>query len=76
MSNTYIALATGLLFFVGKFVEKRFIKKEQIQMKILFRDSLLVIIASVLGNFVYNQFAVLVNDKSSTPNVFVNEPDF
>ena len=72
----YIALATGLLFFIGKFIEQRFIKKEQIQMKILFRDSLLVIISSVLGNFVYNQFAVLVNDKSNTPNVFVNEPDF
>ena len=72
----YISLATGLLFFVGKFVEQRFIKKNQVQMKMLFRDSLLVIISSVLGNFVYNQFAVLVNDKSNTPNVFVNEPDF
>tara|TARA_Y100000287_G_C14125506_1_gene307128 strand:- start:452 stop:673 length:222 start_codon:yes stop_codon:yes gene_type:complete len=72
----YISLATGLLFFVGKFVEQRFIKKTQVQMKILFRDSLLVIIASILGNFVYNQFAVLVNDQSNTPNVFVNEPDF
>ena len=72
----YISLATGLLFFFGKFIEQRFIKKEQIKMKLLFRDSLLVIIASVLGNFVYKQFAVLVNEQSNAPNVFVNEPDF
>ena len=72
----YVALATGLLFFVGKFVEQRFIKKEQPQMKIMFRDSLLVVIACVLGHFVYKQFAVLVNEQANTPNVFVNEPDF
>ncbi len=72
----YVALATGLLFFVGKFIEQRFIKKEQPKMRIMFRDSLLVFIACLLGHFVYKQFAVLVNEQTNAPNVFVNEPDF
>lgn len=76
MSNLYVAAITGILYFVIKFIEQRFIKKEQPQMKVMFRDSLLVGLTCVLGHFIYDQFAVLVNEKTATPSVFVNEPDF
>ena len=45
-------------------------------MKVMFRDSLLVGLTCVLGHFIYDQFAVLVNEKTAAPSVFVNEPDF
>jgi hypothetical protein len=77
MNNLYIALITGVLFFAFKFLEKRFVKKEQPELKIMFRDSLLVAVSSVVGHFIYKEFSILVNNKATgTPTVFVNEPDF
>ena len=75
-NNVYLAIITGLLFFSIKFVEKRFIKKETLDFKIMFRDSLLVAGSSLLANFVFKQFSILVTTKTETPSVFVNEPDF
>ena len=76
MENLYLALITGILFFVIKFLERKFIKKEELELKVMFRDSLLVSVACVIGNFIYKEFSILVQNKSSTPTVFVNEPDF
>ena len=76
MNNIYIALITGLLYFCIKFLETRIIKKEQPVFKLLFRDTLLVSITSVIAYFVYGQFSILIEDKQIAPQVFVNEPDF
>ena len=76
MNNLYLALMTSVLFFVFKFLEKRFIKKEQPELKLMFRDSLLVTVACVLSSFIHKEFSILVNHKTSAPTVFVNEPDF
>ena len=75
-NNIYISAITALLYFTFKFFESRFIKKKQPQLKVLFRDALIVGISCVLADFVFGQFSSLAIEGVKTPNVFTNEPDF
>jgi hypothetical protein len=76
MNITYIGVITGLIFFVFKFFEVRFIKKEQLQIKSILRDSIIVCVSVVLGNYIFNQFNSLIIENNKTPNVFTGEPEF
>ena len=76
MVNFYLALVSVVVYFIIKFFEQRIIKKEQPNMKFLFRDSMLVGFSILLGEFVYNQFAPLTSITAKQPMVFVNDPDF
>lgn len=76
MSGSYIAIVTAIVYFVIKFFETRFVKKEQPQMKVLFRDAILVGLCGLMGQFIYDQFAPLADIVEKTPHVFTNDPDF
>ena len=77
MSNsifvTGVAVACAYLLF--RFIEMRFILKENKPLKVLVRDTLLVYLSVLLGNFVMEQ---LGGEKliSKVPQVFTNNPDF
>jgi len=77
MSNsvfvTGVAIACAYLLF--RFIEMRFILKENKPVKILARDTLLVYLSVLLGNFVINQLGG-INVVSKIPHVFTNSPDF
>ena len=74
MSNYFIiVLISSIMYLVFKFIEMRFILKENKPLKELFRDTLIVYLSVVAGLFVSDQF----NSKvSSAPKVFTDAPNF
>lgn len=77
MANSifYISFAVSFCFLIFKFVEMKFIVKENIPVKILARDTLLVYLSVLLGNFVYSQIGA-ENLIGKVPEVFTNSPEF
>ena len=69
-----IASAITLTFFIYRFIELKFIKKEPL--KRLFHDTFIVYGCSVVGIFVLNQIHPLTQALHNAPNVFLNDPDF
>ena len=65
----------SFLFLIAKFIEMRFILKENKPLKVLARDTLLVYLSVILGNFVMSQVGGLDISKS-VPQVFANNPEF
>jgi len=77
MSNSIFltAVAVAVAYLIFRFIEMRFILKENKPLKVLTRDTLLVYLSVLLGNFVMQQLggADLI---IKVPEVFTNEPDF
>jgi hypothetical protein len=79
MENTFIyATILSIVFFVIKFIEMRFINKETKPLKVLFMDSFIVFICSILSQFVFEQFnnAKDILNSAEPTGVFVGAPDF
>ena len=51
-----VGLVISAMFLVFKFIEAKFILKEQPVVKILFRDSLMVYFSVLLGNFLMDYY--------------------
>jgi len=64
-----------IVYLIFRFIEMRFILKETIPLKKLIRDSLLVYITFIAGDFVYNQIEP-IKDLGVNPVVFTNNPEF
>lgn len=77
MSNSIFltAIAVSLAYLVFRFIEMRLILKENKPLKILARDTLLVYLSVLLGNFIMNQFGSSSMGKKMT-EVFTNSPEF
>ncbi len=75
-----VGVITGVIYFIIKFLEMRFIETEsQKPMKVLIRDTIVVCISSIIGVYIISQFKILTkNDVSvgSAPAVFVDTPGF
>ena len=79
MNNQVItSLIISLLYLIIKFIEMRFILKENKPLKQLFIDSLIVFISSMISLILLDQFNLneLIGNIKPIPNVFVNNPDF
>lgn len=72
----YISFVVSFCFLVFKFIEMKFIVKENIPVKLLARDTLLVYLSVLLGNFVYSQIGGVSNLVGKVPEVFTNSPEF
>jgi len=76
MTNSMIAgLAISVSYLIFKFIEMRFVLKENKPLKLLVRDTVLVYLSVILGNFVISQIGE-TNITSSLPEVFTNDPGF
>ena len=73
--NLVTASVIAVVFAISKFIEVRFIQKEDIAMKNIIRDTVMVYISSVIGLFVLEQVSETVGMKGGT-SVFVGNPDF
>tara|TARA_A100001011_G_scaffold56853_1_gene55889 strand:+ start:7502 stop:7738 length:237 start_codon:yes stop_codon:yes gene_type:complete len=75
-NNFLIACAISVVFAITKFIEKRFIlKDEDLILKDLVRDFIMVYISSVIGLFVIQQ----VNETAAATgslSAFTGKPDF
>jgi hypothetical protein len=71
-----IAGMISLVYLVIKYLEMKFIVKEQKPMKIMIRDTIIVYLSVISGNFVLEQFGGVEQVVSNPPEIFTNEPEF
>jgi len=71
-----IAAVVAIIFFVAKFIEMRFIEKENKPLKLLIRDSLLVYVSVVSGYFILEQLKPVIQNGGENPMVFTDNPEF
>ena len=67
------------IFFITKFLEMRFIEKESKPLKHLVRDTLVVYISVITGNFIIDQVTPIVNETmhtNATPLAFTDTAPF
>ena len=67
-------LVVAIMYVIFRFIEMRFILKENKPLKVLFRDTIIVYLSTVSGLFVLDQFAT--NIGRSAPKVFTDIPNF
>ena len=71
-----VAAAVAIIFAISKFVEKKYIlKEEEIAMKNIIRDSLMVYVSTVVGLFIIEQVGDKVNKQAPTV-AFTGKADF
>ncbi len=80
MDNIFvIAGVIAVIFLILKFIEMRFIEKENKPLKLLIRDSLVVYISVVIGYFILEQLKPVIQNGGEgagvTP-VFTDNPGF
>ncbi len=76
MDNIFIIAAfISLLFLVGKFIEMRFIDKENKPVKFLIRDALLVYVSVVSGHYIFEQFGP-ITEMNTEIKAFTDTPGF
>ena len=76
-----IFLFAGIIsvtYFILKFIEMRFIEKENKPLKYLIRDSLVVYFSVITGDFMVKQITPFMDETitTSTPIVFTDNPGF
>jgi hypothetical protein len=79
MDNIFIiAGIISVIFLISKFVEMRFIEKENKPLKLLIRDALLVYFSVVCGYFILEQINPMIQNggASSITPVFTDNPEF
>ena len=76
--NTYTfvgALVIAGLYLLMRFLEMRFILKENKPLKILLREAVMVYLSVLGGDFIIQQLEPL-KDIAGAPTVFTTPPDF
>ena len=80
MDNIFvIAGIIAVIFFIVKFLEMRFVDKESKPLKFLVRDTLVVYVSVVAGNFIYEQVTPAREQTvatTSSPIAFTDNPPF
>jgi hypothetical protein len=80
MDNIFvIAGIIAVIFFIVKFLEMRFVDKESKPLKFLVRDTLVVYVSVVAGNFIYEQVTPALEQTvatTSSPIAFTDNPPF
>jgi len=81
MSNIFITAGIiSIIFLIVKFIEMRFVDKENKPLKFLIRDTLLVYFSVIAGSFVLEQLKPVIHSGEnviiSSPQVFTGNPEF
>ncbi len=83
MENIFlIAGFIAVVFLVFRFIEMRFIEKENKPLKVLIKDALLVYFSVIIGDFFIGQIKPVIQDGGvgsysvSNPAVFTGNPEF
>jgi len=76
MDNLYIiALTVSIVYIIFKFFEIRFILKDNINVKQLIIDAVIVYFSVIISIFLIEQFIHKTKDFTQTP-IFVDKPNF
>jgi len=78
MDNIFIiASVIAVIYLIAKFVEMRFILKENKPFSLLFRDTLLVYFSVVIGYFILEQIKPMIQEGGNgVTQVFTDNPQF
>jgi hypothetical protein len=80
MENIFIVAAViSITYLIAKFIEMRFVEKENKPLKLLIRDSLLVYFSVITANFILEQLNPMIQSAGSSQNVtpiFTDNPGF
>jgi hypothetical protein len=77
MENIFvIASVISFTYIIAKFIEMRFIEKENKPLKFLIRDALIVYISVVFGDFIIRQVNPVIHAASGATPVFTDNPGF
>jgi hypothetical protein len=79
MDNIFLlAGIISTIYFIGKFIEMRYVDKEPKPLSILLRDSLLVYCSVFVGIFIIEQLKPVINETNipNVPLVFTDNPPF
>ena len=80
MENIFVVAGIiSVIFFIVKFLEMRFVEKESKPLKLLVRDTLVVYVTVVTGNFIYEQVTPAISENvvgTSAPIAFTDNPPF
>lgn len=79
MDNIFLVAGfISVIFLIGKFLEMRYVDKEPKPLKLLIRDTLLVYVSIIFGNFIVEQLNPVINeiDVPSAPLAFTDNPPF
>jgi hypothetical protein len=78
MDNIFlVAGIISIIFFVGKFLEMRYVEKETKPLKLLIRDSLIVYVSVVSGVFILEQLRPVIKEIIPiSPAAFTDNPPF
>ena len=79
MDNIFlVAGIISIIFFIAKFLEMQYIEKESKPLKVLIRDTLVVYVSVVFGNFILDQLSPVIKDASIivSPAAFTDNPPF
>ena len=75
-NNLILSTCVALVFLVFKLIDTKLIKKEELNLKVILKDVVLVFVSSFLGGFILSK----VNSKQMTgggsTQAFVDEPNF
>jgi hypothetical protein len=74
--KTFIeALVVSGVYLLFRFLEMRFVTKENRPLKVVLRDTLVVYISVIAGNFIYEQLGA-AGTLNSSPAVFTDKASF
>ena len=77
MDNVFLqAGIIAVLYLLAKFVEMRFVLKENKPIKLLMRDTVIVYISSIVGMYVIEQFLLQGETSKAVPQAFIDTPNF
>ena len=78
MNQLLTSSVISVVYFILKFIEMRLIVKENKPFKDLFKETILVFIASILCLIILEQFNLneIIGNIKSAPSVFTSKPDF
>jgi hypothetical protein len=81
MDNIYIISGIiAFVFFLGKFIEMRFIEKESKPLKTIVKDTLLVYVCTIIAFIILEQLKPIIQESSGgapmTQIAFTDNPTF
>ena len=81
MDNIYIISGIiAFVFFLGKFIEMRFVERESKPLKTIVKDTLLVYVCTIVAFMILEQLKPIIHESSSgapiTQIAFTDNPTF
>jgi cytochrome bd-type quinol oxidase subunit 2 len=79
MTNNFLsALILSIIYLLFKFIDMRYIKKENKPLKELIIDSFIVFISSLITSFLFSQFNLsdILNGQEKVADAFIDNPAF